>query len=232
MIGEAFMNDSIDLDGLTRRTQRLEYEDGLRDFQLGAIFLILGLANWYIFTPAGLGTFVQITKNHRDLLLPAVVGLFALAVLLAFGSERAMERIRRATFWKDSGFVKPLRWGTIPKGVTISATILLLGIIIGSVSLMSTGDLSQEIALRSIPASVGIATGIIFLYMGFNLHIRRYWFVGVVGALLSLWVLLAELSFAEAYLWSGIGWAILFIISGGWALGGALRDLRGEAQNG
>jgi len=229
------MDKSLDLDRLTIKTQRLEYEDGLRDFQIGAIFLILFLANWFIFTPAGLELLIRTSirfKDYKDLWLVGLVGLIALIYLLAFGSERVMERIRRATFWKESGFVKPLRWGVISKSVIILATVLLLGIIIGSVWLMAKGTISQEVALRSIPASVGLATAVIFIGMGINLRLRRYVIVGVSGAILSGIILLTEMSFAYAYLWTGIGWAVILALSGAWALRWALRDLRQETQNG
>ena len=143
-----------------------------------------------------------------------------------------MERIRRATFWRESGFVKPLRQGVVKKSVMILAAIVLLGSIIGSVWLMSKGTLSQEMALRSIPASAGLATAVIFISMGINLRLRRYLIVGVSGAILSGVLLLTEMAFATAYLWTGIGWAVIFALSGAWALGWALRDLRQGTQNG
>jgi hypothetical protein len=229
------MNNHIDLDDLTKKTKRLEYEDGLRDFQIGAIFLILFLANWFIFTPAGLELLIRTSirfKDYKDLWLVGLVGLIALIYLLAFGSERVMERIRRATFWKESGFVKPLRWGVIPKGVVILATVVLLGIIIGSVWLMSRGILSQDAALRSVPASTGLATAVFFISLGNNLQIRRYVIVGVSGAILSGIILITEMAFATAYLWTGVGWAVILALSGFWALRWALRDLRQETQNG
>jgi hypothetical protein len=229
------MDKSLNINGLIKKTERLEYEDGLRDFQIGAIFLILFLANWFIFTPAGLELLIRTSirfKDYKDLWLVGLVGFIALIYLLAFGSERVMERIRRATFWKESGFVKPLRWGVISKGVTILAAMVLLGIIIGSVWLMSKGTLSQEDALRSVPASVGLATAVIFISMGINLQIRRYAIVGVSGAILSGTILITEMAFATAYLWTGVGWAIILALSGIWALSWALRDLRQEAQNG
>lgn len=226
------MNNNFDIDELTRKTKRLEYMDGLRDFQLGAIFLILGLANGFFFTPAGLDLFARMVLRFRDLLLVVMGGFVGLTILLAVGSERAMERIRRATFWRESGFVRPLRRGIVKKSVLVLATIVLLGIIIGSVWLMSKGILSQEDALRSIPASVGLATAVIFISIGINLRLRRYVLVGITGTILSAFILITDMAFAIAYLWTGIGWAAIFSLSGLWALGSALRDLRGGALNG
>jgi hypothetical protein len=209
------MDNKFDIDGLTRETKRREYEDGLRDFQLGAIFLLVGLANWFIFTPAGLDLFARTVLRLGDLLLPAFLGFVGLFFLGLFGSERIMAQIRRATFWKESGFVKPLRSGVIKIGATVLAAVVLLGIIIGSVWLMARGILSQEAALRSIPASVGLGTAIIFTSLGLTLQMRRYILVGVSGAILSGIILLADITFATSYLWA---WAI--------------RDLRGRAING
>lgn len=226
------MDKSLDLDGLTIKTQRLEYEDGLRDFQIGVIFLFLGLASWFIFTPIGMEFFVRIVIRYQDLLLPAFGGSIGLFILLVFGGERVMERIRRATFWKESGFVKPLRFGAVNQAVMILAAIVALGVIIGSAWLMSRGTLSQEVVLRSIPASAGLATAITFISLGRNLQIRRYVLVGVSGTILSGFILITDMAFATAYLWTGIGWAVILALSGAWALKWALRDLRQETQNG
>ena len=226
------MDKSLDLDELRRKAQRFEYEDGLRDFQIGAIFLVLGLANGYFFTPVGLELFARALIRHQDLQIVGLAGLIGLFFLLIFGWDRVIERIRRATFWRESGFVKPLRQGVVKKSVMILAAIVLLGSIIGSVWLMSKGTLSQEMALRSIPASAGLATTVIFISMGINLRLRRYLIVGVSGAILSGVLLLTEMAFATAYLWTGIGWAVIFALSGAWALGWALRDLRQGTQNG
>lgn len=226
------MDKSLDLDELTIKTQRLEYEDGLRDFQIGLIFLILGLANGFIFTPADLELFARTLIRYQDLRIVGLAGLIGLVFLLVFGGERVMERIRRATFWRESGFVKPLRFGAVNQAVMILAAIVALGVIIGSVWLMSRGSLGQEVALRSIPASAGLATAITFISLGSNLRMRRYVLVGVAGAILSGFILITDMSFATAFLLTGIGWAVIFALSGAWALRWALRDLRKEAQNG
>jgi hypothetical protein len=159
-------------------------------------------------------------------------GFIGLVFLLAFGSERVMERIRRATFWRESGFVKPLRRGVVKNSVMVLATIVLLGLIIGSVWLMARGSLSQEVALRSIPASIGFSTAVIFISIGINLGLRRYVIVGVSGAILAGIILITEISFAAAFLLAGIGWAVIFALSGAWALRWALRDLRQGVPNG
>lgn len=226
------MNNTVDLEGLVQKTKRLEYEDGLRDFQIGMVFLLVGLANWFIFTPAGLDLFARTMIRLRDLMVPTLVGFIGLIFLIFFGSERIMAQIRRATIWRESGFVKPLRVGVIKKSITVIATLVLLGVVIGSVWLYSRGNLSQDFALRSIPSSVGLATAIIFLNLGINLQLRRYVLVGLTGAILSGTILLIDISFALAYFWSGIGWALILALSGAWALNGAIRDLRTEAQDG
>ncbi len=90
------MDKSLNINGLIKKTERLEYEDGLRNFQFGAIFLVLGLANGYFFTPVGLELFARALIRYQDLQIVGLAGLIGLTFLLAFGSERVMERIRRA----------------------------------------------------------------------------------------------------------------------------------------
>ena len=220
------METNMDLDKFTIDTRRYEHQDGLRDFQIALVFLIFGLANWFIFTSSGLAFVAEFIVRYKSILVPAVVGFIALIFLLVFGAERVMERIRRATLWKESGFVKPLRWGVVPKSFIILATAIILAIIIGSVWLMNQGTITQEDALRAVPTSTGIGTAIMYLAMGSTLRIQRYQWVGLSGGIISGLLLVTPISFANAYLYVGLIWTMLMLLSGSWALRKAMLDLR------
>lgn len=222
------MDTPLDLDQLTQQTKRREFTDGLRDLHVGLIILILGLLNWLIFTPTGATWLVKAVLYDKTLTAIGIIGFLGLLLLMIYGGERLMERIRRASLWKESGFVKPLRWG-FSKGLMIVVTVVVLTIIIGSVWFMAVGKLSQDVALRSIPASASLGTGMLFFSMGFSLKIRRYLAVGIAGSLLAIAIFLYPFSFAQAYLWLGMGWAIILLASGAWALGLALSELKGGA---
>jgi small-conductance mechanosensitive channel len=216
---------TIDLDELTHQTQRREFSDGLRDFHVGALILILSLMNWFIFSPAGLILILKASTIDKSLTVAGLLGLVGMMLLFMYGAERLMERVRRASLWKDSGYVKPLRWG-INKWLAVLSVALVLIIIVGSSLLMLRGLFGQETALRSITASAGVGTAVIFFGMGHSLKIRRYKVVGILGGMGSIPILFCPPSFAETWLWFGIGWAILLFSSGSWALHGALSELR------
>jgi hypothetical protein len=219
------MDTPLDLDKLTRQTQQREYLDGLRDLHLGFIILILSLLNWFILSPAGATLLVKSTLFDKNLTAIGLIGVLALFVLITFGSEKLIERIRRASLWRESGFVKPLRFG-FNKWLILGSTVALLAIIIGSVWFMALGRLAQEVALRSIPASASLATGILLFGMGYSLKIRRYLAVAVAGTLLAIAIFLYPLAFGQAWLWLGIGWAAILLVSGTWAFWLALSELK------
>lgn len=221
------MEPAAHLDELTQATRRREFADGLRDFHIGWIILILGLLNGFIFSPTGMILWVKLLLLDKSLTIIGLLGLVGLLLLFMFGAERVIERIRRNNLWKDSGFVKPLRWG-FNKGFSILSTAILLIIVIGSVWMMTSGLLSQEVALRSIAAAAGIGLGVTFLGMGHSLKIRRYLWVGISGVITSAAIFLFPLSFGQSWLWFGIVWAINLFSSGAWAFRKASSEFKQE----
>ncbi len=224
------MDTSLDLDQLTHQTKRREFTDGLRDLHVGLTILILSLLNWLIFTPTGATWLVKAVLYEKSLALVGFIGFIGLFFLIIFGSERLLERIRRASLWKESGFVKPLRWG-FNKGLMIAVTAIILAIIIGSVWFMARGQLSQDVALRSIPTSASLAMGLLFLSIGFSYKIRRYLAVGIAGSLLAIAIFLYPASFGQAWLWLGLGWTFFLLISGAWALLLAISEIKGGSAH-
>jgi hypothetical protein len=224
------MDTSLDLDQLTQQTKRREFIDGLRDLHVGLTILILSLLNRLILTPTGATWLVKAVSYDKTLTIIGLIGLFSLELFIIFGAERLIERIRRASLWKESGFVKPLRWG-FNKVIMIAITVIVLAIIIGSVWFMAMGQLSQDAALRSIPASASLGTGLLFLSMVFSLKIRRYLAVGIAGSLLGIMIFVYPFSFAQSYLCLGLGWAIILLASGLWAFRLALSELKGGAAH-
>jgi hypothetical protein len=173
---------------------------------------------------------VKAVIYDKNLATVGLIGSLALIILIAFGSERIIERIRRSSLWKESGFVKPLRYG-FNKWMALGATTVVLAVIIGSVWLMAMGKITQEIALRSIPAASSLGTGILFFSMGQSLKIQRYQVVGIFGSLLAVFLYLYPLSFALTWLLLGIGWALILLTSGTWALRLARSELKKGTAN-
>ena len=224
------MDASMDLDRLTHQTKRREFTDGLRDLHVGLTILTLSLLNWLIFTPIGATWLVKAILYDKTLTVIGLIGFVGLYLFVIFGGERLIEHIRRSSLWKESGFVKPLRWG-FNKGIILIVTAVILVIVIGSVWLMARGLLSQDIALRSIPASACFGMGVQFFGMGYSLKIRRFLAVGVVGSLLGIAIFFYPFSFGQAWLCFGLGWGVILLVSGLWALVMALSELKGVTDH-
>ena len=216
------MDTPLELDKLTQQTQRREYLDRLRHLHIGILILILSLLNWFILSPGGATLLVKATLYDKNL---AMIGVLALILFIAFGSERILERIRCASLWKESGFVKPLRYG-FNKYMILAVTAIILAIILGSTWLMAAGVVSENIALRSIPPASSFGTGLLFFGMGRSLKIRRYQVAGISGVLISIFLYFYPLSFALTWPFLGIGWALILLTSGIWAFRLALLELR------
>jgi hypothetical protein len=181
-------------------------------------------------TPTGATWLVKAVLHDKTLTAIGLIGFFGLYIFVLFGSERLIEHIRRSSLWKESGFVKPLRWG-FNKWIMIGVVAIMLAIIIGTVWLMALGRLSQDVALRSIPASACIGMGVQFFGMGHSLKIRRFFAVGAAGSLLGIAIFFYPFSFGQSWLCFGLGWGVILLVSGAWALNLALSELKGGAAH-
>jgi len=211
------MNNIDEIDGLTRRTRKREFDDGLVDILYGVFFLVMGLAGWFFSSAVGLRWFAIAMVQQRAITIIALLTLALAFVLTMRGSRRLIEWIRRSFLWKESGFVEPLRW-QVKRSVTIASVLAFLALILVAYWLMVTGSLSEEAVLRTLSASVSLGTAIMYLGMGIDLRIRRYVGVGIAGLILAAIILTQATSFSESWLLVGVGWMTILTASGLWAL--------------
>ena len=211
------MNTHLDLDELTRRTRRREFDDGLMDFLIGGFILIGCLIVAFIYSTSGMQWYAYYIIRHRELAIIGLITLIPIYVLIIEGAKRLIGRIRRTTFWRDSGFVTPLRL-QVSWPINLLATAILLGVVIVSAALMYRGVIGPEALLRSVVSGTGMATGVVYFGMGVSLRLRRYQVVGTVCGLFSAGILLSSVSFAMSWVVFGIIWGLVLFISGFWAL--------------
>ena len=219
------MDHITKIDNLTRVTRRRDFEDGLMDFVFAGTFLFIGLLAGFFTSPVGLRWYLTSLLWNREITIIAEITLFLLFILVVFGTKRMIARIRRKTLWKNRGFVKPLRWQVSWK-INALAVAVLIAMLVIAFWLMLNGFVSQEIVLRTLVSSAGVATGFVFFGMGKELDLQRYKWVGVVGGVLSALIILTPMSFSSSWLALGIGWMIVLTISGIWALQKSLEALR------
>lgn len=221
--------DLIDkIDNLTKRTRRREFEDGLMDYVLALTFLTLGVLGGFFLSASGLRWYSTQLLRNREVTIIGEIGSFALFILVLFGARRLIAHIRRKTLWKNRGFVKSLRWQVSPQVNALAGGALIAMLIVAFV-LMRNGLVSDDFVLRTLVAATGVATGIVLFGVGRELELGRYRWVGVVGGTTSALIILFPLSFSTAWLALGIGWTIIFAVSGTWALRKSLAALK-EAE--
>jgi hypothetical protein len=218
------MDSVTKLDNLTRVTRRRDFEDGLKDFVFAGTFLVIGLFAGFFTSPLGLTWYLTSLIRNREITIIAVLTLVLLLFASIFGANRAIQRIRRNTIWKNQGFVTPLRWQVSWKINTLASGVLIVMLVI-AFWLMLNGSISQESVLRTLVSSAGIATGLVFFGMGKDLDLQRYKWIGVAGGILSALIILSPLSFSASWIFLGIGWMIVCIISGIWALQKSLKAI-------
>ena len=218
------MNHVSNMDRLTHLTRRREYEDGLMDFVYWSVFLILCLFGWLLFSPTGMRWLVTALLYNREVTIIGLLTLLPLLILLVFGAKRIVDRIRRSIIWKDSGFVKSLRW-QVSWQINLLAGVVSITMLIVAVWLMIRGSISQEAVLRTLVSSAGVATGIVYFGTGKELNLRRYKWVGIAGAVFSVLILIMPISFSVSWLLLGIVWMSFLSLSGLWTLRQSLLAL-------
>lgn len=224
------MDKRLDYEGLTRQTRRLEFEDGLTDLQVGAVFLVISLAAAFFFSTAGLTWFARAFILQRDIANVALVGIFACFILVAFGSRRLIAEVRRKYIWKNRGEIVPLPVG-VDRWVHVLAVAVFLILMIFGLWVLLRGGNDEEAIMRLLVAASGVATGIIYLGMGRSLRLNRYFPVGFAGGLLSCGLFFVPLTWSESWLGFGAIWTTVLLISGLYALRRTRRDMA-EANHG
>ncbi len=220
------MDDRLDFEELTRQTRRLDFEDGLTDLQVSAVFLVMCLAAAFFFSTAGLTWFARALILQREITLVALVGIFGCFILVAFGSRRLIARVRREYFWKERGEIVPLPMG-VDRWVNVLAAAVFITLMIFGLWVVLPGGSDDEAILRLLIAASGLATGITYLGMGRSLRLNRYLPVGIIGGLLSGVLFFIPLTFSESWLGLGVIWTTVLLISGLYSL---WRTRRGMAE--
>jgi hypothetical protein len=221
------MDTELTLDQLTLKTRRLEYQDGLFDFLLAVVFLVLGGLQYLFFSEAFLRWFIRMRLANPELLLIGSIGAAALLMLLLYGSRRGINFLRRRLRLSYKGDVRPLP-RQISWVVYVGAVILMIAGLIAAAILFIRGAIPENSLVRSIPALAGVATAMFMASVGISLDFRRYIIAGIIGGLFSALLFWLPLEMGEAWGWLGLGWGVLLILTGSWTFSRALRE-RGDA---
>ena len=219
------MDHLTELDNLTKATLRHDYDDGLMDYFISGTFLIISLAGWFFFSNFGLVWIANNMIRNREITTIVLITWIPLFLLYTFGARRIIELIRKNIYYKNRGFVKPLRlYGSWQLNALASAIFVI--IIFFASRLLLNDSVSLEIFLRTLVSSTWIATAFIFFGLGKQMDLNRYKWVSVTGGLFSTLLIFIPVNFSISWMLNGIVWIIVLIISGSLALRKSLISLR------
>ncbi len=193
-----------DVEKIIRQTQRYEFADGLRDIQIGLMFMTYGFVGWLIFEPAWIGFIYRLKLNFGAWAM--WVAILLLLILRRWsptwcaGGPRsshtavmAPERVRQ-TF--------PL--GHAPPGQLDRHRPFFAGL--GNQPGIKKSSLAGKMKWsgRLIWVATGLATGYTFIHFGRYLGLRHYVWVGILGRLVPLCCNCWPLTFGQSFL--GLRW--------------------------
>ena len=158
------MDTEMTMDKLTMKTRRLEYQDGLFDFLLAAVFLVLGGLQYLVFSESFLSWFIRIRLTHPELLLIGSIGAAALLIVLLYGSRRAIDALRKKgmAVMENRG-ERATKQGRVVGQISDDGRIAVLALLCSETDFTSKSDdfqtASQQLAesllsAEQLPASV------------------------------------------------------------------------------
>lgn len=217
------MNEYINLDSLTRNTRRLEFEDGLNDLQNGLVFLVLSLLAQLLMSTVGISLYLRVLLFNREIASVALIACIGLIVLVIFGARRAIGQYRKKVLWRDLGEIEPLKW-QVDSRISILAAGIWAIMFVAGFFLFAKEPMDLDRSMRIIVAAGGAATGVVYFALGQTLAIARYRWVGLIGGLLSVMLMLFNVG--PSWLAFGLIWTGTLGVSGVLALRSALLKLR------
>jgi hypothetical protein len=216
------MNEKTDIEGLIRKTRQYEYVDGLRDLQMAAIMAFFVVFAWFVFTLNGVRLYLRLILLIKETFgnwAPWIDGLLFLLIIFSVlgGSLWLMRAIRRKWLWRESGWVKPLRW-QVPRRVSILSVVIILGGVGLAIGLLVTNRVEASFVLRMLWVATGWAFGYTLVGVGQEIGLKRYIWLGAVGGIAATVLLFLPLTFGQAAIVLFGAWALVLGISGAIAL--------------
>ena len=208
------MNNETLIEQKILETKRYEFNDGLRDIQIGIYLMWLGVVQWMIFEPGWWRLLFNIRETTGKItMMAASFFVILIPALFAWGFLRLMETIRRRWLWRDSGVVKTSRW-VMPRWATIFSGVVMLGSLGLGLLFRDALAVDEFYVWRLLFAAAGLAFAVSLVAMGAHLELKRYYFIGLIGGLVSaLSLLFVFTPGLSSLLFFGV-WSLLMYISG------------------
>jgi len=202
-----------EIDELTFRTRRREFEDGLFDLAMGLVFIAFSIPCAILFTDTGMYRLTAGLIFDRTGTLLLLLLVYLLMLVTPWLTRRAITYLRRKFIWSDAGFTTPLPRAVSWKMTLLSALANVL-VVIGGAAGWYGGLLTDEMALSLLPAAAGLSTVILLLALASEMDLPRYRWVAVSGLILSILIPILKVGNGTTWLIFGLGWMALLLVSG------------------
>jgi len=212
------MTTQPDIDALIRKTRQYEFVDGLRDLQMAVMMAFFGACIWFILDLVGMRWLIQLILYLKVIFVGwtrwiSLLLYFLILFSILGGSLWLMRVLRRKWLWRESGWVKPLRW-QVPRRITVLSVVIMLGGVVLGLILLSTGKVDKSFVLRMLWTATGWGFGYTLIGMGREIGLRRYIWLGASGGLASTILLFLPLTFGQTAIVLNGAWALALGISG------------------
>lgn len=199
---------------LILKTKRYEFADGLRDIQIGIIFILMGSISWLMFNPAWIRLFIRLKDNFGAWTSWLVfLLLFLIPVFFALGFQRFIEYVRRRWLWRESGMIKSSR-AMVPPLVTLVSVIVFVLILVTGLALRPVLASGEFYVFSLIFLAAGWSFGITLTWFGYRIQLNRYVYLGIIGGLATTPVLLFQTSLVDPPLYFSLLWGTILLITG------------------
>lgn len=218
-----------DLDDLTRKTRRREFDDGLVDLLNAVICIIVGLLTASVYSASSIRWILRMLEVYPEVTAVFILALVPLLAVLIVCSRSTIDKIRRNTLRAARGYVKPqheVDWRTRVPALIIVMTWASIGFW-GTLR----GWLPPDSDMRFLISGIGIAAGVVYFGKGLILKFPRYILVGGIGGVLSIAFIIIPFSVSTSWAVLSIFWSTLLLLSGFVGLRTAMQ-MMGGSDNG
>jgi hypothetical protein len=207
------LSSHANVEHLIRQTKQYEFADGLRDLQLAIILTTLGITSWLILDLVYLPFLAVLMQAFGKQAIWLSLLLLIIPILVAWGTNGAMNYCRRRWLWRNSGMVKPLAQ-LVPLWATVLGVVIYLASVVLALGLHFAAQADSLFVLQMLVVAAGWSTGVILVGLGYAIGLPRYIWLGLLGGGASTFLFMLPLTFGQTALVCGLSWGLMFAASG------------------
>lgn len=223
------MDKMVDTNKLIQKTKQYEFSDGLRDIQIGVLFVFFGGINWVFFHPRWWAFLFKLQESYGEWAFKtSLYAMWVLFILIPIGTYFLIKYIRHRWLWRESGMVTSYL-SIVPKKYSVLSGIVFVGILAVGLRFQSFLKTGEFYIWSLVCVAIGWSTGLMFYGIGKDTGLSRYVYIGLFAGLASTTVLFYQSSFVGIYSVLCLGWGAVLLISGLFVLKQVWPGLKGQS---